>query len=291
MTVVTVSTRKIEANGLTFTVDEAGEGDNVAVLLHGFPESRFSWRFQIPLLAELGWRVIAPDLRGYGGSSRPSRKDDYHINHLVEDVAGLFNAVGAKRRLLIGHDWGAMVAWVFAMDKRLPLDGLIIMNVPHPAVFARVFRTVPAQRKKSWYVAFFQLPVLPEWINTRRGAQLVADAFTRMAVDNSRFPPEVTDVYRQNALIPGAMTAMLNYYRANRDLIGRYGGAAPLIEVPTLMVWGEDDTALDIACIDGYESLVSDLTLKRLPGVSHWVQQEAPEAVNAILSDWIGERL
>ena len=291
MTVVTVSTRKIEANGLTFTVDEAGEGDNVAVLLHGFPESRFSWRFQIPLLAELGWRVIAPDLRGYGGSSRPSRKDDYHINHLVEDVAGLFNAVGAKRRLLIGHDWGAMVAWVFAMDKRLPLDGLIIMNVPHPAVFARVFRTVPAQRKKSWYVAFFQLPVLPEWINTRRGAQLVADAFTRMAVDKSRFPPEVTDVYRQNALIPGAMTAMLNYYRANRDLIGRYGGAAPLIEVPTLMVWGEDDTALDIACIDGYESLVSDLTLKRLPGVSHWVQQEAPEAVNAILSDWIGERL
>ena len=291
MTVVTVSTRKIEANGLTFTVDEAGEGDNVAVLLHGFPESRFSWRFQIPLLAELGWRVIAPDLRGYGGSSRPSRKDDYHINHLVEDVAGLFNAVGAKRRLLIGHDWGAMVAWVFAMDKRLPLDGLIIMNVPHPAVFARVFRTVPAQRKKSWYVAFFQLPVLPEWINTRRGAQLVADAFTRMAVDKSRFPPEVTDVYRQNALIPGAMTAMLNYYRANRDLIGRYGGAAPLIEVPTLMVWSEDDTALDIACIDGYESLVSDLTLKRLPGVSHWVQQEAPEAVNAILSDWIGERL
>lgn len=291
MTVVTVSTRKIEANGLTFTVDEAGEGDNVAVLLHGFPESRFSWRFQIPLLAELGWRVIAPDLRGYGGSSRPSRREDYQIDHLVEDVAGLFNAVGAKRRLLIGHDWGAMVAWVFAMDKRLPLDGLIIMNVPHPAVFARVFRTVPAQRKKSWYVAFFQLPVLPEWINTRRGAQLVADAFTRMAVDNSRFPPEVTDVYRQNALIPGAMTAMLNYYRANRDLIGRYGGAAPLIEVPTLMVWGEDDTALDIACIDGYESLVSDLTLKRLPGVSHWVQQEAPEAVNAILSDWIGERL
>ena len=291
MTVVTVSTRKIEANGLTFTVDEAGEGDNVAVLLHGFPESRFSWRFQIPLLAELGWRVIAPDLRGYGGSSRPARREDYQIDHLVEDVAGLFDAVGAKRRLLIGHDWGAMVAWVFAMDRRLPLDGLIIMNVPHPAVFARVFKTSAAQRKRSWYVGFFQLPFLPEWALTRGGARAVASAFTGMAVDTSRFPPDVTDVYRTNALAPGAMTAMLNYYRANRDLIGRYDGAAPLIEVPTLMVWGEDDTALDIACIDGYESLVSDLTLKRLPGVSHWVQQEAPEAVNAILSDWLGERL
>ena len=288
---VTVTTRKIQANGLTFTVDEAGEGDNVALLLHGFPESRFSWRFQIPVLARLGWRVIAPDLRGYGGSSRPPRREDYQIDHLVEDVAGLFDAVGAKRRLLIGHDWGAMVAWVFAMDRRLTLDGLIIMNVPHPTVFARVFKTVPAQRKRSWYVAFFQLPVLPEWTLTRRRAQAVGEAFTGMAVDKSRFPPEVTDVYRANALVPGAMTAMLNYYRANRDLIGRYGGATPLIEVPTLMVWGEDDTALDIAGADGYEGLVADLTLKRLPGVSHWVQQEAPERVNALLTEWIGARL
>lgn len=288
---VTVSTRQIQANGLTFAVDEAGEGDNVAVLLHGFPESRFSWRYQIALLAELGWHVIAPDLRGYGGSSRPPLKSDYHISHLVNDAAGLFDAVGAKRRLLVGHDWGAMVAWTFAMDKRLPLDGLIIMNVPHPAVFAHVIKTVPAQRKKSWYVGFFQLPWLPEWTMTRNKARAIGEAFSGMAVDKSRFGPEVTDVYRANALIPGAMTAMINYYRANRDLIGRYGGETPLIEVPTLMIWGEDDTAIDIACTEGYEPYVSDLTLKRLPGVSHWVQQEAPEAVNAHLKDWIGTRL
>ncbi len=288
---VTVSTRQIHANGLTFTVDEAGTGDDVAILLHGFPESRFSWRHQIPLLAALGWRVIAPDLRGYGGSDRPPLKRDYHIDHLVEDVAALFDGAGARRRLLVGHDWGAMVAWVFAMDKRLPLDGLIIMNVPHPAVFAHAIKTVPAQRKKSWYVGFFQLPFLPEWMMTRRKAQAVADAFSGMAVDKSRFPSEVTDVYRANALVPGAMTAMINYYRANRDLIGRYGGATPLIEVPTLMVWGEDDTAIDIACTEGYERYVADLTLKLLPGVSHWVQQEAPEKVNIVLKDWIGSRL
>ena len=288
---VTVSTRQIQANGLTFTVDEAGAGDNVAILLHGFPESRFSWRHQIALLAELGWRVIAPDLRGYGGSSRPPSKSDYHIDHLVEDVAALFDAVGAKRRLLVGHDWGAMVAWVFAMDKRLPLDGLIIMNVPHPAVFAHVIKTVPAQRKKSWYVGFFQLPFLPEWMMTRNNAQAVADAFSGMAADKSRFPSEVTNVYRANAMAPGAMTAMINYYRANRDLIGRYGGATPLIEVPTLMVWGEDDAAIDIACTRGYDPYVADLTLKLLPGVSHWVQQEAPEKVNIVLKEWIGSRL
>jgi len=288
---VTVSTRQIQANGLTFTVDEAGEGDKVAVLLHGFPESRFSWRFQIPLLVELGYHVIAPDMRGYGTSSRPPLKSDYHISKLVEDVAGLFDAVGAKQRLLVAHDWGALIAWTFAMDKRLPLDGLIIMNVPHPAVFAHVIQTVPAQRKKSWYVGFFQIPWLPEFGLTRNKAKTIGEMFSGMAIDKSRFPAEVTDVYRQNALIPGAMTAMINYYRANRDLLGRYGGATPLIEVPTLMVWGEDDAALDIACTEGYAPYVADFTLKRLPGVSHWVQQEAPEHVNAYVRDWIGTHL
>ncbi len=288
---VTVSSHKIEANGLSFAVDEAGEGDNVALLLHGFPESRFSWRHQLVPLAERGWRAVAPDLRGYGDSSRPAGREAYEVSRLVEDAAALFDALGAKRRLLIGHDWGAMIAWVFAMDARLPLDGLVIMNVPHPAVFERVFQTVPAQRKKSWYIGFFQLPVLPEWMMTRAKGRAVAEAFTRMAIDKSRFPTEVTDVYRANALAPGAMTAMINYYRANRNLLGRYGGATPRIEAPTLMVWGEDDTAIDIACTEGYDGLVSDLTLHRLPSVSHWVQQEAPERVNAILVDWIGERL
>ena len=282
-----VVTRRIEANGLCFLVDEAGEGDAVALLLHGFPESRFSWRFQIPLLAELGWHVIAPDLRGYGGSSRPPRKSDYQLAHLVEDAAALFDAVGARRRLLVGHDWGAMIVWVFAMRRRLPLDGLVIMNVPHPAVFARLLRTSWRQRLRSWYVAFFQIPRLPEAIMTARCAKAVADAFVGMAADKSRFPAAVTDVYRQNALIPGAMTAMINYYRANADILGHYAGAAPMIEVPTLMVWGEDDDAIGIEATEGYEPYVRDLTLQRLPGVSHWVQQEAPEEVNAILQAWL----
>ena len=285
-----VITRRIDANGLSFLVDEAGEGDDVALLLHGFPESRFSWRFQIPLLAELGWHVIAPDLRGYGGSSRPLGKEAYHLDHLVEDAAALFDALGARRRLLIGHDWGAMIAWTFAMGRRLPLDGLVIMNVPHPAVFARVMRHSWRQRLRSWYVAFFQLPRLPEAVMTARDGKAVADAFTGMTVDKSRLPPQVTDVFRHNALAPGAMTAMINYYRANAGILGHYRGGAPRIEVPTLMVWGEDDAAIGIECTQGYEPYVADLTLERLPGVSHWVQQEAPERVNAILERWLTER-
>jgi pimeloyl-ACP methyl ester carboxylesterase len=285
-----ISRRRIEAGGLSFVVDEAGEGDAVALLLHGFPECRFSWRHQIPVLADLGWHVVAPDLRGYGESSRPAGAAHYKLDRLFEDVAALFDAVGARRRLLIGHDWGAMIAWGFAVEERLPLDGLVIMNVPHPAVFAHVMRTSWRQRLRSWYVAFFQIPVLPEAVMTAMGARAVGRAFTGMAVDKTRFPPEVTDVYRRNALIPGAMTAMIDYYRANRDLLGRYAVDIPVIEVPTLMIWGEDDVAIGLENTEGYGPYVRDCTLERLPGVSHWVQQEAPERVNAILARWLTTR-
>jgi pimeloyl-ACP methyl ester carboxylesterase len=288
---VDITTRRIDANGLSFEVDEAGSGGDVAILLHGFPESRYSWRYQLPLLAGLGWRVIAPDMRGYGGSSRPTRTSDYEIGRLVDDVAGLFDAAGARRRLLIGHDWGAGVAWAFALDRRLPLDGLVIMNVPHPAVLARVMRSSWRQPLRSWYMGFFQLPGLPEAMMTARGARAIANAFTGMAVDKSRFPAEVTDVYRRNALIPGAMTAMINYYRANTGMLSRWGDKPPVIEVPTLMIWGEEDTALGLENTTGYERYVADFTLNTLPGVSHWVQQEAPERVNAILGQWLRERL
>ena len=132
---------------------------DVALLLHGFPESRFSWGFQLPLLADLGWRAIAPDLRGYGHSSRPpAQRPTTRSRQLVEDVAGLFEAAGAKRRLLIGHDWGGIVAWAFAVQKRLPLDGLIIMNAPHPAVFGRVMQRLVAAKAAVLVHGLFQTP-------------------------------------------------------------------------------------------------------------------------------------
>ncbi|GGE15135.1 epoxide hydrolase [Polymorphobacter glacialis] len=281
-----ITTRTISANGLDFAIDECGSGDSVALFLHGFPESRYSWRHQLPLLAELGWHAVAPDLRGYGDSSRPLRKADYHIDNLVADTAAIFDALGAKRRLLIAHDWGAIIAWIFALRETRPLDGLIVMNVPHPKVFTDVLHTSSAQKRKSWYVAFFQLPWLPEKMLGANRAAGIGRAFTDMAVDKSAFPPEVVDHYRDNASKPGALTAMINYYRANAATITKE--PAPFLETPTLMVWGEEDTALDIALTEGYGPLVRDFTLVRLPGVSHWVQQEAPVAVNAAIADWLG---
>ena len=280
-----ITTRRIAANGLDFAVDECGEGDAVALCLHGFPEARISWRHQLPGLAAHGWRAVAPDLRGYGDSSRPHGRAAYRLDRLVDDVAALFDALGAKRRLLVAHDWGALIAWVSAMRRVRDLDGLVIMNVPHPAIFVAAMRSNPVQRRRSWYVGFFQLPWLPEALLGARRAAAVGRAFTGAVVDTSVFPRGVIDRYRDNASQPGALTAMINYYRANMRALGDEPTVP--IAVPTLMIWGEADTALGIELTDGYDGLVDDFTLVRLPGISHWVQQEAPEAVNAALSGWL----
>ena len=203
----------IRANGIDFNVAVAGCGERLALCLHGFPESSFSWRYQMPLFEKLGYRVWAPDLRGYGLSSRPPGIDAYAMETLEEDVAALIEASGAQEIVLIGHDWGALIAWHYAMFGRIPISKLIIMNVPHPALAQKGLRTL-RQLKKSWYIFFFQLPWIPEWALGRDGCAAIAQAFRGMAVDKSRFPDEVLEVYRNAAAQPGALTAMLNYYRA-----------------------------------------------------------------------------
>ncbi len=280
---------RIDANGLSFAYDEAGSGPDIALCLHGFPESRFSWRHQLPVLAEAGWHAVAPDLRGYGDTSRPEGRDAYRMERLVEDVAALFDAFGARRRLLIAHDWGALIAWSFAIARTRPLDGLVIMNVPHPAVFQRVLRSSFAQLRRSWYVFFFQVPFLPEAMLSARGARAIGEAFRGMAVDKTAFPESVLAHYRENARRPGALTAMINYYRANFLTLAAKQ-ASPVIEVPVLMIWGEADTALGLELTEGYEGYVADFTLERLPGVSHWVQQEAPGEVNRRMLAWLSAK-
>ena len=238
-----------------------------------------------PLVA-LGWHVVAPDLRGYGASSKPQGRDAYRIDHLVADAAALFDALGARRRLLVGHDWGAAIAWAFALRRARPLDGLVIMNVPHPTIFREVMKRSWPQRRRSWYMAFFQLPWLPERLLLARGARGIGEMIRRTARDPRAFPAAVLDSYRASALEPGAMTAMLNYYRANIRVLS-HATPAPRLDVPTLMIWGEEDDALGLELTEGYGPLVADFTLERLPGVSHWVQQEAPDAVNDRLAAWL----
>ena len=282
-----IAIRTVAANGLTFEVAEAGSGDHLALCLHGFPELHFSWRHQMPLLASLGYRVWAPNQRGYGASSRPVGVAAYAMDHLVADVAALFDASGAKTLTLIAHDWGGAVAWHFAISRVRPLARLVVMNLPHPVCFAEALRHGP-QRRRSWYIAFFQLAWLPERLLALNGAAAIRRAFRGMAVDKSRFPDAVLDVYAAAALRPGALTAMVNWYRAAvRHRAAMDAGHGGRVDVPTLIVWGEADTALGLETLDGSDRFVADLTVRRLPGVSHWVQQEAPEAVNAILAEWL----
>ncbi len=277
----------VEANGLRFAVETCGSGDRLALCLHGFPEAAIAWRAQLPVLARLGYRAWAPDLRGYGATSRPRTIAAYRVERLVADVAALIDAADVRSVTLIGHDWGAAIAWLVATDRVRTLERLVIMNVPHPAIFARRIWTVP-QALRSWYMLFFQLPWLPERVLAWNEAEPIARAFGGSAGDARRVPAEAIAVYRRNALRPGALTAMLNWYRAlardARDLARR---SYPAIDVPTLMLWGEADVALTKATTYGTDEFVRDLTLRYLPAVSHWVQQAAPDAVNAMLEAFL----
>jgi epoxide hydrolase 4 len=288
-----IETRFVTANHLRFEVDVCGQGDRLALCLHGFPEHSFSWRHQLPMLADLGYQVWAPNLRGYGRSDRPEGMAAYAIETLLADVAGLIDASGCRETVLLAHDWGAVIAWYFAMRRLRPLTKLVICNVPHPAPAQKALRGSFAQMRKSWYILFFQIPGLAERVLGRNGAAAVGDAIRRSSVEPDRFPEEVLDVYRRNAAQPGALTAMINYYRA----LVRGGGAKrqrdlgyPVIDVPTLMIWGEEDSALTRETTYGTEEYVRDLTIRYLPRVSHWVQQEAPEIVNAMIEAFIAGR-
>lgn len=284
-----IETRFVEANRQRFEVDVCGNGRRLALCLHGFPEHSFSWRYQLPMLAELGFQAWAPNLRGYGHSSRPEGMEAYAIEHLLADVAGLIDAAGCHETVLIAHDWGAVIAWYFAIRQIRPLSRLIILNVPHPGPAGEAMRSL-GQLRKSWYIGFFQLPWLPEQMLGRDGARAVGEAIRGSSVDPDRFPDEVLAVYRNNAAQPGALTAMINYYRA----LVRGGGARrqreagyPVIDTPTLMIWGEDDVALTKETTYGTDNYVRDLTIRYLPRVSHWVQQEAPEFVNPMIKAFL----
>ena len=275
----------VPANGLDFEVFEAGEGNRLALLLHGFPQHAVSWHNQVPFLAGLGYRVWAVNQRGYGGTSRLPQREDYSLE-LTGDVAGLIDASGAESATLIAHDWGAFVAWAFAIRRIRPLARLVIVNVPHPLCFRRELKTW-AQRRKSWYVAFFQLPLLPELLLSARGGSVLASAMRRGARHPEAFPYEVLETYRANVSAPGAATAMLNWYRAaGRDVMAARDFGAP-IDTPTLVIWGEEDVALGLPCLDGTDRYVRDLRIERLPGISHWAQEDAPQEVNRLLGEFL----
>lgn len=284
-----VETIRVLANSISFEVATMGTGDRLVLCLHGFPEHAYSWRHQLPMLAKLGYRVWAPNLRGYGGTDSPQEVAAYKLDLLVEDVASLIRAASDRRTVLIGHDWGGALAWTLAMRQPELLSHLVVFNFPHPACFLRELKR-PAQCLRSWYMLFFQVPTLPEAVLGFRQAYGIGELFRRTAREGSRLPEEAIELYRRNASRPGRLTAMIHWYRA----LLRNGGWReftqkhfPKIDIPTLFIWGSADPALSIRTTRGTEEYVPNLTFRVLPGVSHWVQQEAPETVNGMLEAWL----
>jgi len=304
-----VSFIRVAANGINFevaTMDShpntpnpcalgtPGSGDRLALCLHGFPEHAYSWRHQMPLLARLGYRVWAPNLRGYGATDSPREVAAYRTSTLVEDVAALIKAANPKETLLIAHDWGAALAWILAMEQPQLIDRLVILNLPHLACLGRELRR-PKQLARFWYVFLFQLPWLPEFLLRRGQGRATFDLIRRTSCSPAVFSDETMELYSANAARAGGLTGMLNWYRAafRGKYLRRYlRSNVPTIHMPTLLLWGDQDVALTLETTRGTEQYVSDLTFRVLPGVSHWIQQEAPEAVNAMLEAWLtGKRV
>jgi pimeloyl-ACP methyl ester carboxylesterase len=270
---------------------EAGEGPLV-VLLHGFPEFWYSWRRQIEPLAAAGFHVVAPDMRGYNLSDKPAGWRAYDMKFLADDIAGLIRHFGVERADVVGHDWGAAVAYGVAALHPESVRRLAILNVPHPARMLAGLKTVK-QLRKSWYMFFFQLPSIPERLLRRDRFSMLKRA---MRADRAKlgkptvFSDEVLERYTQAWSQPGALTAMLGYYRAALRQSPRAAGARMRpIEAPTLVIWGDRDTALGSELAEPEVRWVKDVRVVHLPEATHWVQHDEPERVNELLIEFLGE--
>ncbi len=266
-----------------------GEG-KLIVLLHGFPEFWYSWRHQIPVLAER-FKVVAPDLRGYNDSEKPKGVANYRIDVLTADVMGLIRAFGEEKAIIVGHDWGGGIAWTFAADYPQATERLIVMNCPHPTAFQRHLRANCRQLRRSWYIFFFQIPWLPEGFILLNRRRFVERAFRGMAIRKEAFPDEELQRYVEAIEKPGALTAAVNYYRAGfRETLRKGERHYAPIACPTLLIWGEEDIALGKELTYDMEPYFADrFEIKYIPRCSHWVQQEQPELVNQYMLEFLAD--
>jgi len=281
--------RGLQVGDLAMHVAETGNGDGpLVVLLHGFPETWWSWRHQLEPLAHAGFRVVAPDLRGYGET--PST-GPFDIDTLATDVARLIEALTpGGRATVVGHDWGGAVAWHFAAHHPGRCEKLVVLNCPHPTRMQEALfkERAPKQLKSSWYMFFFQLPWVPEWVLTRDAGAFVARMIRGASVDRSRFGDDEVRPFLEGILRPGNARSMVGWYRAAFRATFKKSPPPPTIDSPTLLIWGEGDRALhhDVL-IPGTERFVRRLTVERIAGAGHFVHAEAPERVNPLLLSFL----
>lgn len=276
----------IATNGITLhTVQSGPEDGPLLLLLHGYPEFWYGWRHQIPFLTQAGFRVWAPDQRGYNLSQKPSGIAAYNLDQLAADVTGLIDAAGREQVVLVGHDWGGAVAWSLANKAPERVAKLVILNAPHHAAMKRYVSHNLNQWGRSLYILFFQLPWLPEMALSAGNWWALAQAMKASSRPGT-FSEVDLGAYRRAWSQPGAMTAMLNWYRALRRVRPqRLPG--PRITVPTLLIWGARDTALSRELAPLSIDLCDDGRLVLIEEATHWIQHEEPERVNGLIHRFI----
>lgn len=284
-----------QIGGVRLHYVEVGQGEKLVLLLHGFPECWYSWRHQLPVLGA-HYHVVAPDLRGYNLSDKPPRVADYTLDRVQDDITGLIRHLGHKQASVVGHDWGAALAWHLALQQPEYVEKLAALQVP-PLAAWRANLTLQ-QALKSWYMLLFQLPFVPEWLLRRNNFVLLTQMFRRSAINPATFTETDLAFYRHALSEPGALTGGLNYYRANfRRMLG-FESAAPdnapqawQVKCPTLFIYGTQDPAILPATVAGVNRYVAaPYTEQRIARSGHWVQQEAKEEVNAILLKFLAAR-
>jgi pimeloyl-ACP methyl ester carboxylesterase len=270
----------------------AGKG-KLIMFLHGFPEFWYEWKNQ---LAEFGrdYQAVAPDMRGYNLSSKPAEVEQYRMKYLINDVRALAEHLRHERFILVAHDWGGGVAWPFAMRHPEYLEKLVIINAVHPIIFMRELRDNPAQQKASQYILVYRTPGAEE-ILSRNNYALPASNLLEDGLKQGYFTEDDKKAYIEAWSQPGALTGGLNYYRAAH--LGSFTGESDdslsadpslfTVEVPTLVVWGERDRWLLVGNLEGLETYVPNLTVKRIPDGSHWVIHEKPVLVNSYIREFV----
>lgn len=279
--------RTLPTNGIHLHAVTAGDADApLVLLLHGFPELWYTWRDYLPHLAEAGLFAVAPDQRGYNLSDKPPQVKDYAIDELAADVVGLIATLGKRRAILVGHDWGAAVAWWTAMTRPDLVERLVVMNVPHPLAMRDFMFRHPSQLLKSWYMFFFQVPLFPELTFARRDGR---DMFERMRRTGRlhAFSDADEAVYREAWRQPAAVTSMLNWYRAAPRIVPR---TAPdgAIQPDTLIIWGKQDDLLDHRMAEDSAARCRSVRIEYFEEATHWVQHEERESVRRLLVSFCG---
>ena len=284
---IDISFTRIAVNGVCLNVAEAGpDTGRLVILLHGFPEYWGAWEGYFEPLAAAGYHVVAPDQRGYNLSDRPSEIAAYDVDALAADVLGVADHFGQRRFAVVGHDWGGLVGWWIATRHPGRLQQLAVMNAAHPSVWREAMKSLPEQRRRSWYVRFFQLRLVPEALLSALGCKALADIVRGRARPDT-VTPAMLDRYRAAWRAPGAITAMLNWYRAfwRKDLPA---SAGLRLMTPVLLIWGERDLAGVRALAEASIGLCEDGQAIYLKDATHWVQHDEPERCIAALLDFFG---